>query len=124
MIKVMIVDDEPGFATTLAERLELREISADTANSGRAAMELLPTVQPDVVLLDLSLPDMNGLKVLKLIKEFDETIEVVILTGKLACEVDGRQKEAFCCMSKPVELADLLVVIKDAHEARTMNTGG
>ncbi|MBI4791428.1 MAG: response regulator transcription factor [Deltaproteobacteria bacterium] len=74
-IKVLIVDDEVEFASTLAERLELREIAAKTVNNGKDALSVILNSSPDVVILDLKMPDLNGLEVLVGIKAHDPQLE-------------------------------------------------
>jgi DNA-binding NtrC family response regulator len=80
-IKVLIVDDEVEFAATLAERLELRDIAAETVNNGKDALSTILIRPPDVVILDLKMPDLSGLEVLHGIKTHDPSIEVIMLTG-------------------------------------------
>jgi|SRR5208283_1211576 len=80
--KVLVVDDEVEFASALSERLQLRNYEAKAVYS---AKDVLPSVKkecPDVVLLDLKMPGMSGIDVLKAIKQVDATIEVIILTGQ------------------------------------------
>ncbi len=120
-IKLLIVDDEIEFATTLAERMELRGIETQTANNGQEALEKVYFSPPDIVILDLKMPDMNGLEVLQGIKVLHPAIEVIMLTGhgSTASGIEGKEKGAFDYIMKPVDLNDLLEKIKLAYEKRS-----
>ena len=80
-MKVLVVDNETEFASTLAERLRLRKIEAESVYSGEEALAVRLRFQPDVMILDLQMPDMSGLEVLAQVKALDPTIEVILLTG-------------------------------------------
>lgn len=116
-IKLLIVDDEVEFATTLAERMELRGLVAQTANNGKDALKLVSASRPDVVILDLKMPDLSGLEVLEEIKAIDPSIEVIMLTGhgSIASGLEGKEKGAFDYIMKPIELSELLEKITLAY---------
>lgn len=120
-IKVLIVDDEVEFASTLAERMELRGFVAMVTNCGEEALSSVQSNPPDVVLLDLKMPDIGGLEVLDGIKDTDPTIEVIMLTGH-GCTVsgiEGMEHGAFDYLVKPVEISMLLQKIQLAYEKKT-----
>ena len=119
-MQILIVDDEVEFASTLVERLALRGIAARSANRGLDALALVRVKIPDVVILDLKMPDMSGLEVLASIKSIDPTIEIIILTGhgSAAAGIDGMEQGAFDYMMKPVDLTALLVKIEQAYRKR------
>ncbi len=119
-INLLIVDDEVEFAATLAERMELRGLAAQIANNGKDALEMVSASQPDVVILDLKMPDLSGLEVLEGIKAKDPSIEVIMLTGhgSTASGVEGMEKGAFDYIMKPIELAELLEKINLAYNKR------
>jgi len=81
--RVLIVDDEKEFASTLAERLNLRDMDAMAVYCAEDALALIHTADhvPDVVLLDLKMPNIDGLQALEAIKQYDPSIEVIMLTG-------------------------------------------
>jgi DNA-binding response OmpR family regulator len=117
-IKVMIVDDELDFATTLQERLEIRNFEVVVAVCAGAALTLVRNYKPQVVLLDLKMPDMSGLDVLSEIKAFDSSIEVILLTGH-GGEVEkqkGMERGAFDYILKPVEFKELMTKINQAAQ--------
>ena len=120
-IKVLIVDDEVDFADTLAERLELRRFRPETVDCGRDALAALTTGNlPDVVLLDLKMPDMSGFEVLVKLKEEYPSIEVIMLTGHGAVSsgIDSMERGAFDFIMKPVDLDELIDKIKLAYNKR------
>ena len=117
-IKLLIVDDEEEFASTLAERLELRGFMSQSVSCGTSALEALASdFSPDVVLLDLKMPDMNGFEVLKEIKEKYPSIEVIMLTGHGAASggKDSKERGAFDYIMKPVDINELAGKIKAAY---------
>jgi DNA-binding NtrC family response regulator len=124
-IKVLIVDDEVEFASTLAERLELREIAAETVNNGKDALSIILHSSPDVVILDLKMPDLNGLEVLDGIKAHDPTIEVIMLTGhgSTSSGIEGMERGAFDYIMKPIDLDLLLEKISQAYAQKKTAKG-
>ncbi len=119
-IHVLIVDDEIEFASTLAERMELRGIRAKVTNCGEDALSSVMAESPDVVLLDLKMPDIGGLEVLDAIKKTDPSIEVIMITGH-GCTVsgiEGMEHGAFDYLLKPVDLNMLLEKIQQASNQR------
>jgi two-component system response regulator DctR len=83
MIKVLIVEDDPMVLevnTGFLERLPLFELCG-TATSGETAMELLQSIKPNLVLLDMFLPDFSGLEILKMIREQELAVDVIMITA-------------------------------------------
>lgn len=119
--KVMIVDDEMEFASQLAERLVLRDFEAQAVASAEDAMILLRTDwQPDVILLDLKMPGLDGLDALNLFKQFDPALEIIILTGHSSVEsgIEGMRRGLFDYLIKPIEIDNLIEEIMAAAEKR------
>ncbi len=123
--KVLLVDDEVEFASALAERLQMRDYDVKTAATGLEAMALFHNSPPDVVILDLRIPGMDGLEILKNIKIFDPTIEVLILTGHGDVEsvAEGMQSGAFEYIMKPIDIAELTSKIDRAKNKRLNRRG-
>src|SRR5512137_2450725 len=88
--KVLLVDDEPEFALTLAERLRLRGMDAGTAASGEEALRLVESDPPHVVVLDVMMPGLGGMEVLARIKVRYPGIQVVLLTG-MTCAIEAEE---------------------------------
>ena len=119
-MKVLIVDNEIEFASTLAERLRLRKIEAESAFSGEEGLAAAASFRPDVMILDLRMPDMGGLDVLARVKSLDPSIEVILLTGHGSFEdgISGMELGAFDYLVKPIDLVQLLEKINEACAKR------
>ena len=121
--KVLIVDDETEFASTVAERLTLRGYEANAVFSAGEALPLIRASAPDVVLLDLMMPGINGLETLRAIKETAPAIEVIILTGYggIQGKLEGMESGAFDYVMKPVDIG---VLMNKIDKARSRRHGG
>lgn len=116
--KVLLVDDEIEFVDTLSERLQSREFNTAVAYSGEEAIESLNKDLPDVIILDLKMPGIDGLEVLRRVKKEHPETEVIILTGH------GSEREkniafelgAFAYLEKPVNIELLSETIRKAYE--------
>lgn len=119
-INVLIVDDEIEFAATLVARLKLRKYMSRMAISGEAALAAIEKELPDVIVLDLKMPDLDGIELLAQLKATHPKIEVIILTGHGSFETgrEGMELGAFDYIMKPVDLNLLLVKIKDAFDKK------
>ena len=117
-LKVLLVDDEIDFVSTLAERLELRGIQARTASDAPTALKLIQEEQPHVVVLDVMMPGMDGIQTLKEIKKIAPLIEVILLTGyaKLELAVKGMELGAFDYLVKSIGIDELLYKLEDAYK--------
>ena len=114
--KVLIVDDEEEFVTTLAERLQLRGIQTLTATDGESALSLIETTHPQVVVLDVMMPGMGGLEVLKQIKSQNAQIPVILLTGYGSTKqgIEGMNLGAFDYLMKPINIDELIDKMQEA----------
>ena len=79
--KILLVDDEREFVQTLSERLMMRELGSAVAYDGESALEVAREDEPDVMILDLKMPGIDGIEVLRRVKKTQPAIEVIILTG-------------------------------------------
>jgi DNA-binding response OmpR family regulator len=114
-MKLLLVDDEKEFALTLAERLQLRGFAHSVAFDGESALECVRGDHFDLVLLDLMLPGMSGLTVLRSIREMRPGLPVVLLTGNSAAQdgMEGMKQGARACIGKPVDLQELLSLLAE-----------
>src|SRR6185436_13321059 len=118
---ILIVDDDPGiresFRLILEEHYELIE-----ADDGRRAIEIVRTSEVDLVLLDIRLPEMDGIEVLERIKALDDQVEVILVTAvkTVRTAVAAMKLGAFDYVTKPFEEDDLLSVIRRALEKRSL----
>ena len=116
-IKVLIADDEKEFIETLAQRLEMRDFAVTTVDSGGAAIEIAAKINFDVIILDVQMPEINGIDALKKIKEATPLVPVIMLTGEATVEnaIQGMKLGAFDFLIKPTEMDRLSDKIKQAH---------
>lgn len=114
-IRILIADDEVEFASTLATRLELRQFAARVANSGQEALAAIEKETPDILLLDLKMPDLDGLEVLAKLRVGYPQLKVIILTGHGSFEAgrEGMELGAVDYIMKPVDLSRLIQIITD-----------
>jgi two-component system response regulator AtoC len=113
---VLVVDDDPIVSDLLAHWLEAAGYGADVCADGEAALTSLGRVRPDVVVLDLSLPGLDGLEVLVRIKHAMPRTPIIILTGttEIATVVSAMQGGAYNYLAKPVERDRLLTTVSAA----------
>ena len=122
--KVLLVDDEVEFATTLSERLTLRGIEAVTVHDGEAALQRIAADPPQIVVLDMMMPGLGGLEVLRLIKKNHPGIPVILLTGRGSTKegIDGMDLGAYDFLMKPIKIEALVEKMKEAVE-QSMSAG-
>jgi two-component system response regulator CpxR len=116
--KVLLVDDEHEFVQTLSERLNTRNYGSYPVFDGEQALEFLGTETPDVMVLDLKMPGMGGVEVLRKTKEAHPGVEIIVLTGhgskedEKACMALG----AYAYLNKPVDIVHLTEIIDKAYK--------
>jgi DNA-binding response OmpR family regulator len=123
-IKVLLVDDEEEFVKALAERLKMRDLRSDTVFDGEQALSFVDQQEPDVMVLDLKMPGIDGLEVLRRVKKAYPDIEVIMLTGHGTerHEEEARRLGAFDYLEKPVNLDVLVKKMKAAYKRKMENT--
>ncbi|HMK60193.1 MAG TPA: response regulator [Dissulfurispiraceae bacterium] len=114
--KILLVDDEVEFASTLAERLNIRGYETSTVYAADAVLEQINNNVPDIVILDLKMPGASGVDILKDIKNLNPGIEVILLTGHGSdqCNAECQSGGAFDYIMKPVEIEGLTMKIDAA----------
>jgi DNA-binding response OmpR family regulator len=119
-VKLLLVDDETEFVETLRARLALRDLEARVARDGQEALSAVETEEPDVIVLDLKMPGIDGIEVLRRVKEAYPNVEVIILTGhgSKRDEEVARSLGAFDYLQKPVDLDKLVPRITGAFKRR------
>jgi DNA-binding response OmpR family regulator len=118
-LRVLLVDDEVEFVTTLAERLEIRDIPTLVAADGEQALQIMERDQPPVVVLDVMMPGLGGLDVLQLIKRKYPGTQIILLTGHGSTKdgIKGMRMGAFDYIMKPVQIEDLINKMNEAYKA-------
>jgi len=119
---ILLVDDDDAFRAVLAGELTHRGFDVATAKSGQEALTRLGAGQPDVILLDLQLPDISGLEVLKGVGTMSPGSEVIMLTGhgSMDTAIESIRMGAFDYVSKPCPLDELEVRIRRALERQLL----
>lgn len=120
--RVLLIDDERDFLDTLVKRLRKRNLEVAGVNSGEEALQVLKATPMDVVVLDVRMPGMDGIQVLREIKTINPLVQVIMLTGHASVEVavEGMELGAFDYLMKPANLDELLYKIQDAYKAKTI----
>jgi len=115
-IKVLLVDDEVAFVNTLAQRLRMRKLLVDTVYDGEQALSYIRQIEPDVIVLDLKMPGLHGIEVLREIKKIKREIQVIILTGHGTDkdEEEAKKLGGFDFLRKPADIDLLVAKIKEA----------
>ena len=118
--RLLIVDDEKDFVEALAERLVIRDYDATTSMDGRDAIEKAKRYNFDVVILDVKMPGMDGVEVLREIKGIKPLTEVIMLTGHATVDsaIEGMKLGAYDYLMKPCETEDLIDKIEKAYEKK------
>ncbi|ACN16882.1 two-component response regulator (CheY-like receiver domain and a winged-helix DNA-binding domain) [Desulforapulum autotrophicum HRM2] len=129
--RLMIVDDEERFLKTTKGLMEKRKCIVSTALSGIEALEILAKQEMDVVILDVKMPGMDGVEVLRRIKQTHPLVEVIMLTGHSTTEsaVEGMKLGAFDYLLKPCDINILFSKVMEAVDKKQtreqqMNQGG
>lgn len=123
-IEVLLVDDEVDFVDTLADRLQMRDLKVDVVYDGKQAMKYLEEKQPDVIVLDLKMPGLHGIEVLRLIRKSSRDVQVIILTGHGTDrdEEEARRLGGFDFQRKPADLDLLEAKIREAFWEKVERT--
>ncbi|MFQ5705901.1 MAG: sigma-54-dependent transcriptional regulator [bacterium] len=112
--RILIVDDEPLMSNMLNEALKKKNYDVSIADNGRAAIELLKKVKFDLVITDIFLPDINGMDILKKVKQLDANIGVIMITGHGSIEkaVEAMKVGAYDFLSKGFSIGEIEVTVE------------
>jgi len=123
-IKVLVVDDEVAFANTLSQRLQMRDMIVGTAYDGEEALSKLKKEEPDVMVLDLRMPGMQGMDVLRETKKAYPLVQVIVLTGHGTDKdaEEARRLGGFDFLSKPADIDHLERTIRKAFQEKCEKT--
>ena len=122
-IKVLIAEDEPHLGTILESFLTGRGYQVTTRRDGRSALEALRAESYDVALLDIVMPEMDGLEVLRHVREEPSPPEVIIITGNGTIEtaITAIKLGAYDYLAKPYRMAEIDVLVRRAWEKRQLS---
>lgn len=115
MANLLVVDDEKSIRKTLREILEYEKFKVDEAENGIKGLELLTENEYDAILLDIKMPQMDGIEVLdKIMEKYDVPVIMISGHGNIDTAVESIKKGAFDYIEKPLDLNRLLVTIRNA----------
>ncbi|MFP4158778.1 MAG: sigma-54-dependent transcriptional regulator [Desulfobacterales bacterium] len=119
--RILLVDDEKDFVEQLSERLRIRDYDVTVCHSGEEAVENIRQYLYDVVILDVSMPGMDGNEALRSIKQHRPLTEVIMLTGHATVEsaIDGMKQGAFDYLMKPCKTEELVEKINNARQRKS-----
>lgn len=118
--RILIVDDEKEFVDSLSERLVIRNYDVTTSLNGKDAIEKVQGHDFDVVILDVAMPEMDGIAALREIKRIKPLTEIIMLTGHGTIEsaVEGMKLGAYDYLMKPCETEDLVSKLNKASQKK------
>jgi len=122
--KILIIDDEPNITEMLKDNLEFKGYEVCVANGGREGLEKAIEFKPDIITLDLKMPDMNGFKVLQALKNDTRTKDITVFIISVMDEEDSTKKGfllgARIYMVKPFSMTALEDLIEDIFQDNTI----
>jgi DNA-binding NtrC family response regulator len=121
---VLLVDDEEDFTATLAERLETRGLNVDVSSNGPDAIQRVGQKTYDALVLDLSMPGMDGIETMKRLLAANPDLQVILLTGRGSVRkgVEAISSGAMEFLEKPADINLLLEQIEKARANRVLLT--
>jgi len=118
-IKVFVVDDEEDTREYIKSHFKRRGYLMLTAGSAEEALPIIKEENPNIMLLDMNLPKMNGIELLKLVRQFNPAIKVILVSGSEMDSVDDSQLKGLDVLKvvrKPVSFEELEAILKKASE--------
>lgn len=120
--RVLLVDDESDFLEVMSERLGAKGMEVSTAESAQAALSMIENESFDAVILDFSMPGMDGMQALKMLRDKKPELQVILLTGYGTIEkgVEAMKMGATDFIEKPADIENLAAKIKEAKSQRLL----
>lgn len=121
-IKLLIADDEKNFSLILQKELSRKEYDVSVANDGKSAIEFAEKVDYDVIVMDIMMPNLDGIQALKILKQAEPSPEVIMLTGNASVEtaIEAMKAGAYDYLTKPCKIEELDILIRKAYERRAL----
>lgn len=112
--KILIIDDEPDMCWAIEKAMQREGFATISAGGGREGLELFFSEKPAAVLVDLKMPDMDGMEVIKKIREVDSDVPVILITGHGSMDVayEALSKDATGYIIKPFSMSDLRATVR------------
>ncbi len=122
-IRVLIVDDEEPVRRLLSKELKRKGYETDTAEDGSTALHKIRKTNYDIVLLDIVMPELDGLVLMKKVKADPASPAIIVLTGRATVDtaVEAMKNGAYDYLTKPYKLEELVIIINRAYEQRRLS---
>lgn len=119
---ILVVDDEPLVRRSLSELLTLSGYTVSTANNGREALECLKDYNTDIIITDIKMPEVDGMQLLRRVKEANPNIAVIMITGYGSIEnaIDAIKEGAYDYITKPIVDSEIKIVIERLLKQRRL----
>ena len=117
-IKVLVVDDEENFRLVISNELSREGITVETCSDGAEALAAIRSFRPEVILVDLQMPGMDGLSLLGELNRLDDCPEAIVITGHSTVNsaVEAMKLGAADYITKPFDLEELVVIIRKTYD--------
>jgi two-component system, NtrC family, response regulator AtoC len=124
MEKILVVDDDQSIRDTLSNYLKRQEYIVHSARNGVEALEITKKINPDLIITDVRMPEMDGLELLAKVKEIDSHIQVIMISAfdDMQSTVKAMQSGAYDYIEKPLEIDKLKLRIKRALENKKLSS--
>lgn len=119
---VLVVDDEQSVRETLRDILEDNCYRVELASNGQEGLDMIDRLNPDTVLLDIRMPEIDGIRALEIINKRGQHVPVILITayGSTETTIEGMRLGAFDYLMKPLKINELLDTVKKATEVKAM----
>ena len=123
MEKILVVDDDKSIRDTLSNYLKRQDFDVYSAENGKSALEITKRVSPDLIITDVRMPEMDGIELLKNVKDIDSHIQVIIISAfdDMQSTVKAMQNGAYDYIEKPLEIDKLKIRINRALENKKLS---
>lgn len=120
--KILVIDDEDCIREVFSHLLKEKNYIVEDADTGNSGIEIARRFNPDIILLDMNLPDISGMEVLSFVKEANLPAEVIIITayGTIKNALEAAKLGAYDYLEKPVDNEELLLVVSRALEVKRL----
>jgi two-component system nitrogen regulation response regulator NtrX len=120
--RILVVDDEPGIRQALGQLLEYEGYEVKTATGGAEGITIYDSFRPQLVFLDVKMAGLDGLEVLKRLRQADPNATVVMISGHATIQtaVEATQLGAYDILEKPLDTDRVLVLLRNAFETRLL----
>jgi DNA-binding NtrC family response regulator len=123
MAKIIVVDDDESIRQTICNYLKREKFETSSAADGDEGLELIKRISPDLVISDIRMPGLNGLELMKKVKEFEPGTHFILMTAydDMDITIEAMKKGAYDYLEKPIEIEKLTIAINRALENKKLS---